>query len=211
MLMALPCNWIFTTLFSRNSLTYAYINSFTCSSPVWSCTWSQDNLKHFFIGTQSGEVLLFDIRDTREHVASLLPQAHNPKSIVSLRYVPRFISSSPGYVNGSQMWNAIFEARMDLYLKAWECLEKSDLNILCIHRNESGLIHPQLPLQHHHHCHNHHEAKTSIVFIFCPPCRPGGLLVGQLDRSLFLEQNNNDNTFVTHFLSNDSLCPPCTH
>ena len=63
--------------------------TYQAQKDCWSCSWSQGNVFHLFCGLQNGEVLLFDIRNTREVVESICPMASNQKCpVISIVSIP---------------------------------------------------------------------------------------------------------------------------
>lgn len=87
------------------------VQSYNCSSPVWSCCWNDLNTNFMNAGLQNGQCLIFDIRKTVEPLKSF--QAMNGLScpVVSMAFVPKCNDSDFGAegllvctLNGGCFW-----------------------------------------------------------------------------------------------------------
>ncbi|ELU15825.1 hypothetical protein CAPTEDRAFT_228517 [Capitella teleta] len=73
------------TIKITNIISNSVIQSFQGPVPSWSCAWNSDDNNYFYTGLLNGNVLIYDIRNTNEHVGSFNQGA----PVVSLKYVPR--------------------------------------------------------------------------------------------------------------------------
>lgn len=63
------------------------VHSYACDAPLWSCAWNGDNKSQFFVGTQTGKVLLYDTRKPGQYVDSWA-EANNMSPVTGLAYLP---------------------------------------------------------------------------------------------------------------------------
>jgi len=63
------------------------VHSYACDAPLWSCAWNGDNKSQFFVGTQTGKVLLYDTRKPGHHVDSWA-ETNNMSPVTGLAYLP---------------------------------------------------------------------------------------------------------------------------
>lgn len=72
-------------LFNVSSNTV--VQSYTTDSPLWSCCWDAENSNLFFVGTNNGAVLQYDVRFTDDPVCKLTsPDDSSP--VISLATIP---------------------------------------------------------------------------------------------------------------------------
>ncbi len=65
-----------------------FIYRYQCSAPVWSCAWNADDRNYFYAGQCNGAVVVFDIRNTANHVQVINTEG-NGSPVASLKYVAR--------------------------------------------------------------------------------------------------------------------------
>lgn len=67
------------------------VQTYSYEMPLWSCAWNLDNPCQFFAGTVNGKILLFDTRNTTQHLDIIHGTgSHSP--VVSLQYIKRNLS-----------------------------------------------------------------------------------------------------------------------
>ena len=116
-----------------------YFCSYNTALGVWACAWNTDDNNYFYAGLQNGRVLVFDVRDTSNHVKELNTEGSRAP-ISGLCYVPRNPQSlfRPGGVLIGQLDRAVFyetTAQNDyklhcLPLEGWYITEKIKKNYL---------------------------------------------------------------------------------
>ena len=65
--------------------------TYQAAKDCWSCSWSLSNSNHMYCGLQNGEVMIFDIRNTKEVIESISPSSANGSQrcpIVSVVSIP---------------------------------------------------------------------------------------------------------------------------
>lgn len=63
------------------------VHTYQCDAPLWSCAWNGDNKSQFFVGTQTGKVLLYDMRKPGDHV-DCWTEPNNMSPVTGLAYLP---------------------------------------------------------------------------------------------------------------------------
>ena len=69
-----------------NVCSKAQVGQFTADYPLWSCCWNLDLANQFFVGTASGDVIVYDTRNTDGPVKTFRVKGTGP--VVSMCYVP---------------------------------------------------------------------------------------------------------------------------
>jgi len=63
------------------------IHTYSCDAPLWSCAWNGDNKNQFFVGTQTGKVMLYDTRKPGQYV-DCWSESNNMSPVTGLAYLP---------------------------------------------------------------------------------------------------------------------------
>lgn len=64
------------------------VHTYSCDAPLWSCAWNEDNKSQFFVGTQTGKVLLYDTHKPGQHV-DCWSETNNMSPVTGLAYLPQ--------------------------------------------------------------------------------------------------------------------------
>lgn len=115
--------------------TNTVVQAYNTGKPVWSCCWSLDSNIYFYAGLCNGSVLIYDTRNTNEHVQELQP-LRSRCPVASLCYVPRAASSSfpcggliAGSLDGGRFWEQIDEATYKPHTLPLETASCTDIQV----------------------------------------------------------------------------------
>ncbi|XP_051830603.1 E3 ubiquitin-protein ligase RFWD3 isoform X1 [Antechinus flavipes] len=90
--------------------TNTVVQTYHAGRAVWSCCWCLDDENYIYAGLVNGSILVYDLRDTSNHVQELTPQKSRCP-LVSLSYLPQMASSAfpaggilAGSLEGACFW-----------------------------------------------------------------------------------------------------------